>query len=80
MLTKMMRKSTVLYLEASEFQSFKNSRCGLGGVRGKQSGFPSGVTGSASDRQRGVSPYESNPPKADYLEDEWVSNETEYFP
>jgi len=24
--------------------------------------------GSGSDRQRGVSPYERNPPKADYLE------------
>ncbi len=82
------------YLEASEFQSFKKSRCGLEGVRGKQSGFPHGGAvarnneqphsteaemvspltearsariGSDSDRQRGVSPYESNPPKADYF-------------
>jgi len=52
------------YLETSEFKKFQ---CGLGDVRRKQSGFPSEVTGSDSDHQRAVSPYESNPPKADYL-------------
>ncbi|MCM8820585.1 MAG: hypothetical protein NC932_01350, partial [Candidatus Omnitrophica bacterium] len=41
------------FLKASEFQS----DAGLGGVRGKESAFPRGVTGSDSDRQRGVSPY-----------------------
>ncbi len=51
----------ILTLEASKFQGFKKSRCGLEGVRGEQSGSPSGVIGSDSDRQRGVSPYESNP-------------------
>ncbi|MCM8830396.1 MAG: radical SAM protein [Candidatus Omnitrophica bacterium] len=50
------------YIRASEFQS----DAGLGGERGKQSGFPRGVTGSDSDRQRGVSPYESNR-ESDYL-------------
>ncbi len=35
--------------------------------------------GSDSDRQRGVSPYESNPPKADYLEPELVQEERQFW-
>ncbi|MCM8777709.1 MAG: phenylalanine--tRNA ligase subunit beta [Candidatus Omnitrophica bacterium] len=58
-----------IYLGASEFQS----DAGLGAERGKQSGCPRGVTGSDSDRQRGVSPYGSNR-ESDYLDDIFIGN------
>lgn len=53
-------------LKRRNFNLFKNNlrekfRCGLGGVLGEESASPSGVTGSDSDHQRGVSPYGSNP-------------------